>query len=61
MCFSSSKESKRHFDSKLELKSAFIILLKNDFITYQSILRLDIQLQILGFHASYFLRVVDYT
>lgn len=61
MCFSSLKESKRHFDSKLELKSAFIILLKNDFITYQSILRLDIQLQILDFHASHFLRVVDYT
>ena len=61
MYFSSLKESKRLFDSKLELKSAFIILLKNDFITYQSILRLDIQLQNFGFHASHFLRVVDYT
>ena len=61
MYFSSLKESKRLFDSKLELKLVFIFLLKNDFTPYQSTLHPDIQLQILDFHASRFLRVVDYT
>ena len=61
MYFSSIKEAKRLFDSKLELKLVYIFLLKNDFVTYQSILHPDIQLQILDFHASHFLHVVDYT